>query len=78
MKITQLEKLRMVVSAQVAYWDALRRLETALTDTGFSDFADNLVIECIKDYAVSADTPSDVMFIGNTELAHVKRLAKRR
>ncbi|QIN67807.1 hypothetical protein SBC1_78540 (plasmid) [Caballeronia sp. SBC1] len=51
----QLELLRAVVQAKLTLWDALKRLEDALTDgKGFSDRANDGLIEAIDSLATAA------------------------
>lgn len=53
----QHELLRAAVLAQIAYWEALKRLEVALTDRkGFSDRANDDVIDAISDPAAAGPT----------------------
>lgn len=49
------ELLRAAVLARIAYWDALKHLEDALTGgEGFSDKANDAVIDCIDNLAAAA------------------------
>lgn len=53
----QLELLRAVVLAKLAYWDALLRLEKAVTNKrGFSDKANDDVVFMIEQFAASASS----------------------
>jgi hypothetical protein len=56
----QLELLRAVVQAKLTLWDALKRLEDALTDgRGFSDRANNSIIDAIESLAAGAPEKTD-------------------
>lgn len=67
----QLELLRDVVEAKLAFWSALGALETALTgEAGFTDMANDKVIEEIDDLAAAApERPRAV--IGEQHLSRI-------
>lgn len=57
----QLELLRAAVAARVAYWDAFRRLEKAVTTSGqFSDKASDAVGDHIEDLATGANLDPNI------------------
>jgi hypothetical protein len=76
MMATNIQLLRKVVGAKVAYWQALRALETATAPNGddWSDKANDAVIESIDDLAVGCDTPGDTKWIKAHEVDEIMAL----
>ena len=69
----ELGLLRDAVIAKGAYWDALRKLELALTGgTEFSDRANNKVIEAIDGLAAGADDAKAYATIDTRHLATIR------
>lgn len=75
---TNIQLLRKVIGAKVAYWQALRALETATAPDGdnWSDRANDKVIDLIDTLAVGCDTPRDTRWVKAESLAEVMAAVK--
>lgn len=77
MSADHLTLLRTVVKAKMAYWDALRELEIALTGSEFSDRANDAVIDDIDMLAAGLEHVETVdERVTDEHLEDITKLAK--
>ena len=70
--------LQATVAAKIQYWDAIRALETALTDGGeFTDLANDVAHDVISTLAAGLDTPEQAFtHIDDTHLTYLLEKVK--
>ncbi|MDO8414783.1 MAG: hypothetical protein Q7S87_01080 [Agitococcus sp.] len=68
--------LQQTVAAKMQYWDALHKLETALVSDGFSDKANDSVIDEISSFAAGLDSTDQVNMITLDHLARIEKFAQ--
>lgn len=72
------ELLRAAVLAKLAFWEATKHLENAMTDgKGFSDRANDEVLECINDLAAGAPLDDVYSAITEDELGLIIEIVKQ-
>lgn len=73
-----LEMLRLCVYTKIHYWDALKRLEDALTgEDGFTDNENNDIIEQIDTLAAGSPTNDFMSIMDNVTAEHLKDVLER-